>query len=25
MSRYVLSTADSSGQTKQWRERWLKG
>src|ERR1700712_3737771 len=22
VSRYVLSTADSNAQTKQWRERW---
>jgi predicted metalloprotease with PDZ domain len=25
VSRYVLSTADGRGQSKQWRERWLKG
>jgi predicted metalloprotease with PDZ domain len=25
ISRYVLSTADGRGPSRQWRERWLKG
>ncbi|QIN63135.1 hypothetical protein SBC1_31590 [Caballeronia sp. SBC1] len=25
VSRYLLSTADGRGPSKQWRERWLKG